>query len=727
MKNSNMSFPFSRTVLALAVCAACLPAQAQISEASVYVGAGLVGAATNEASSFGQYTGVRADRSTVGSLGGSYSLRDEDNGRWIEFLGADLLGNNRSLGLVVKNPGTWKLGVDYSELIRYDTNVLNTGMQRIGEWNPQIVRLAGGAGSGSDVQLSTKRTGLGLSYTNIINPSAQFTFDFKSERKEGARLSSIGMSCVSAIAPSCGGNPLTSSNWAVLMLPEPINASHNQFEAGVSYALDAFRVHVGYYGSFYRNGNQIVAADVPGSLNNPLGSALSLANGLQGLLSEPLALAPDNQAHQLDVSGSYDFAKGTRGTFKVGYSIASQTADYTGSVLSGAPTGVTDLGGQVAVKSARLGLSSRITPVLSVLADARYEDKDDRTAIAMYNTDGVRTYSNRDLPNRKITGKLQAQWQLTGSSKASLGTNYESIDRGVFTSTAYVGGISALRQNTNENTLFADVRRQLSDEFSGSVAISQSQRTGSNWLQPNRGTGVTAVADSAAALGSTALYMPNLADRQRNKVRLFTDWLMTENASLQISAEEGRDYFNAPSAYGLQSSRFNQLGLDLSYALATDWNVSTSLALGSQTSLQARPAGYVLAFEDKSYTASVGVTGKASAKLDVGANWAYVADLNAYNQRLDVNASAGDAKLLASGFGLPDTQFSQQTVRLFGRYALEKSSSVRLDFVHQTVQNNDWAWMLNGVPFVFSDGSTVAQKATQNVNYLGATYTYMLP
>jgi MtrB/PioB family decaheme-associated outer membrane protein len=442
---------------------------------------------------------------------------------------------------------------------------------------------------------------------------------------------------------------------------------------------------------------------------------------------EPLALAPDNQAHQLDVSGSYDFAKGTRGTFKLGYSIASQTADFAGSVLTGAPAGVTDLGGQVAVKSARLGLSSRITPVLSVLADARYEDKDDRTAIALYNTDGVRTFSNRDLPNRKVSGKLQAQWQLTKSSRASLGTNYESIDRGEFTATAHVSGLSALRQTTNENTVFADVRRQLSDEFSGSVAVSQSQRAGSNWLQPNSAAGVTSVSDSAAALGASAIYMPNLADRQRNKVRLFADWLLSDSISLQFSGEEGRDYFNSPSMYGVQSSRFSQLGVDVSYAVNSDWNVNGSFALGSQTQLQARPAAAVLAFEDKSATLSMGVAGKASAKLDVGANWAYILDRNVYNQRADTNASAADVALLASGMGLPDTQFSQQTLRMFGKYALEKNTSVRLEFVHQTVQNNDWAWGYNGTPFVFSDGSTVAQKPSQNVNYLGATYTYVWP
>jgi hypothetical protein len=47
--------------------------------------------------------------------------------------------------------------------------------------------------------------------------------------------------------------------------------------------------------------------------------------------------------------------------------------------------------------------------------------------------------------------------------------------------------------------------------------------------------------------------------------------------------------------------------------------------------------------------------------------------------------------------------------------------------VHQRNNVNDWTWSLNGVPYVYSDGSTVLQKANQSVNVIGVTYVYQLP
>jgi hypothetical protein len=111
----------------------------------------------------------------------------------------------------------------------------------------------------------------------------------------------------------------------------------------------------------------------------------------------------------------------------------------------------------------------------------------------------------------------------------------------------------------------------------------------------------------------------------------------------------------------------------------------------------------------------------------VGASVGYVKDSNIYGQRLDANGSVSDANLLASTGGLPDTQYIQKTVKLFGKYTLDKSAIVRVDFVHQWVTNNDWTWGTATAPFVYADGTTVAQKPTQLVNYLGVTYTYLWP
>ena len=575
--------------------------------------------------------------------------------------------------------------------------------------------------------MKTKRSGLGVGFTKQITRALQFDIDLKSEDKEGSRLFGIGMNCPSPVAPGCGTTTGINAGWATLLVPEPVNSRHSQIEARVSYALEKLRVHAGYYGSFYRNTYATLNPAVPGRLNNPIGSLLPLNTGLQGILNQPVALAPDNQAHQLDLSGSYDFTGTTRGTFKLGYAKATQRDDFAGAGLGGAPAGVANLGGEVNTTFTRFGLTSRPMPKLSLLADLRYEHKDDQTPIHLYNIEATSTYTNRNLSSRKTLGKLQAGWQFSSDYRGTLGANFETIDRGVFTATSAVSGISALRQETEERGVSAELRRRMSEDFSGAISVSRSRRDGSNWLNNNSGLGVTEVADPAAVFLPTAIFMPSLADRQRDKVKLFSDWQPSEKLTLQFSAEAGNDKYSSPSVYGVRNTRMNQFSADWAYALSYAWNLSGYASHGVQSFDQARPAGSVMAFENTNTGAGFGFTGKVNAKLDVGGSVSYVDDKSVYAQTLDVLAGNDSVALLAATGGLPDVVFRQTALKLFGKYSLSKRSALRLDFVHQRTSLNDWAWGYNGVPFAYSDGTTVKQLPHQSAAIISVTYICQLP
>lgn len=729
-------FGFRRTLLAVAVCTAFSPAHAEPKpvETIVSIGAGVVSGDAQERALFGQYTDLHNDRNLVGLLGIDYSLRKPDTSTWVDFHGTNLLGNSRELGLVWKNPGSWKISADFSQLVHSDPVTLNTGLLGVGSTTPQVVALP--TGSGSETELKTKRTKLGLGLTKIFSPALQFAIDLKAENKDGSRLSGVGMNCPSTVAPTCLGTPGANTSWALLMLPEPVSANHSQVEARLSYALEKLRLSVGYYGSFYRNSNATLSPMVPASLYNPVGSLLPLNAGLQSLLSQPLALAPDNQAQQLDLSGGYDFTRTTHATFKLGYTSASQTDSFANAGLGNAPPALTNLGAQVNTKLAKLGFTSRPVPQLSLIADWRYEDKNDTTPIAYYDAEGLTNNrplntTNRQLSSRKTNGKLQASWQFTSDYRGTLGADRESIDRGAFAATSSAAGISALRQKTDETTLRAELRRRMGNDLSGSISLSSSRRSGSNWLKDNSGAGVTEVinpADLVSGFLPTAIFMPTLMDRKRDKARLFADWQASEKLNLQFGLERGRDNFTSPSNYGLQNARLNQFSLDASYALSDAWGLNANLFRGVQSFNQARPAGYLMAFENTNLGAAIGASGKPSAKLDVGVNLSYVNDRNVYAQGLDSFAGADSVALLNATGGLPDVVFSQTALKLFGKYALDKKgASVRLDLVHQRSALNDWAWSYNGVPFAYSDGTTVLQKPTQNVSFFGVTYVYLLP
>lgn len=719
-----------QTVLALAMLAAFGSAYAQTSEAqgSVSFGLGAVSGDSAERALFGQYNGLRTG-ATTGLLGFEYARRNEEAGTSTQLFGTNLFGDTRELGLRWKHQGNWKFSADFGETVRREPNTIHTGLLGAGTTSPQVVALVGGT-NGADLDLKLKRTRLGFAIAKVLTPALQLDISAQSENKDGARLFGSGFTCPSVVAPGCGGSTGTETGWAVLMLPEPISANHTQIEARLSYAFGKLRLSGGYYGSFYSNRNDTLSPNVPGSLNNPLGALLPLSAGLQAILGQPLALPPDNQAHHFDIAGSYALARTTQANFKLAYSQATQQQDFAGSGLSGAPAGVANLGGKVDTTLAQIGITSRPTPKLSLLANLRYEDRDDKTPIALYNIDGTSTYTNRRLPQTKVRGKLQAGYQFSRDYRGSVGADIESIDRGVFTATSAVAGISALRQKTDETGVRAELRHTMSETFSGALSVASSRRDGSNWLKDNSGRGVTEVVDPTnpgTGFDSSAVFMPTLANRQRDKVRLLAHWQPTERLSLQFSAEDGTDRFTTPSEQGVRSTGMNQFSVDWDFALSDRWSLNGYLSQGNQRLHQVRPAGYILSFDNTGTYAGLSVVGKPTGKLEVGGGLSITDDTSVYAQTLDATASAGSAALLAATGGLPDIVFRQTTLRLFGKYAVDKRSAVRLDLLHQRSKWNDWAWGHDGVPFTYSDGTTVSQKPDQQVTFIGVTYVYSWP
>jgi MtrB/PioB family decaheme-associated outer membrane protein len=719
------------TVLALALLAAFAPAswsqsQTGESQTSLSTGLGLESGSSAGRSLFGQYNGLRS-HDAVGLLDLDHWRHDSETGASVAFRASQLLLDTRELGLQWKVPGNWRFAADLGQLVHRDPHTVRSGLTGAGSTTPQVVAVT--PGGGSELDLRIKRTNLGLAFAKVLSPRLQFDVSLSTENKEGARLFGRGMSCPSTVAPGCLPTTGAAVGAALLMLPEPISANHSQVEARLTYGGDKLRLSGGYRGSFYRNDHDSLRPSVPGSLNNAVGTLLPLNTGLQAILNQPMALWPDNEAHHLDLSGLYAFTPATRLNFKLGFARATQQQDFASGGFTGIPAGVSHLGGRVDTTSAQLSLSSRPLPRLSLLAELRWRDRDDRTPIVLYNVEGSATYTNRQLPNTRTRAKLQAGYQLTADVRGTLTLDAETIDRGVFTATSAVSGISALRQETDETGLRAELRRRMTDDVSASLTLESSRRRGSNWLKDNSGLGVTEVADPTdPGVGfATALFMPTLADRDRDKARLFADWQPSERLALQLSAEAGRDRYAAPSAYGVQRSRVELFAVEADYTLSTAWRMNAHASRGTQVLHQSRPGAAILSLDNDSLSLGLGVTGQVNAKLSVGGGLELIDDKSSVLQTLPATADAGSVALLAATGGLPDIVFRQTTLKLFARHELSKRAALRLDLLHQRSRWTDWAWGHDGVPFAFSDGTTVYRKPVQNVGFVAITYTHRWP
>jgi MtrB/PioB family decaheme-associated outer membrane protein len=688
------------TLAVLALLAAPNGARAQPStmDATLSVGAGATSGNDADRALFGQYNGLRR-RSGVGLLGAEYSRRNDETGSAVEFSAIDLLGDNRELRFGWKKLDDWKFGAQFSQGVREDPLAPSDG-----------------------AQLKVKRTRLGAAYSKVLDARWQLDLNLSSENKEGARLFGIGFSCPSSLAPTCGGSNGTQTGWAILMLPEPIDANHSQLGLRASYAGERLRASVGYHGSFYRNHIGSLQPQAPSSLNNALGSLLPLGPGLQAILNQPVALAPDNQAHEIDVSGVYSFSASTHLNFRVAHAQMLQHQDFAAAGLAGASA-------RVDTTLAQLGLAARPWPRLSLNAKLRYENRSDETPLALYNVEGGNSYTNRRLPHTKWRGQVQAHYQFTSDLRGTLGADHEAIDRGVFTATSAVAGLTALRQKTDETGLRAELRRRIGDSVSGAIVLTSHRRDGSNWLRDNSGRGVSEVPDAndPATGFASGIFMPTLADRRRDTVKLVADWQPNDELALQLGAQNGRDRFSTPSIYGLRKSGHDEIHLDASYAASERWRFTGNLSIGTQTLLQARPEGVTLDYDNRSISGSVGVVGKPMAKLEVGANLSAIDDRSLYDQVPDALTNAADAVLLAATGGLPRIVFRQAIMTLYGRYDIDKRTALRLDLVHQRSTWSDWAWAYNGVPFRYSDGTTLTQQPRQHVTFVGLRYVYRWP
>ena len=745
MNAARISAATTRALATLAVLAAAGSAHADEAEdaakltrpdSSASAGLGSISGNQRDRSIFGMYNGMREKGSYL-LLDLDYVTRNNETGYWTRLWGRNLGLDNREMGVSFEQQGNWRFDADYSELVRHDPRTLNTGVTGIGTTTPRVNLIT--PGRGTDVELEMKRTALGANGKIWLSPNLLFEASFKNEDKNGARMWGRGFTCTSAAAPlpttaaqiGCAAAP--NSQWALLALPEPVNSSTKQVEAKFNFSADRFTLVGGYYGSFHSNANGTMTPSVPGTLYNPLGvptvlgtpGALTQANGLLGILQSPMALPPDNQAHQFSVAGTYAFTQTTRGTFKYSYTRATQDKDFLAAGLANAPVGVTNLGGRMDTTLVQAGVTSRPMPKLTLLANVKFEDRKDKTPDAQYNLEGVNRFNNTQSNLYKFGGKVEGSYQLPQNYRATLGVDYNSMDRGAFGLPDSVGGLAALRQKTWETEYRGEIRRTMSDNLRGALAFGHSRRDGSIWLRPNTlpATGVTPVAD-INIFSRTGLFPALFTDRKRDRLRGIADWLPTEQLSVQFMVEGSHDRYMEPGTKGLLGGASRRYSLDTSWAMSESWKMLAYVSRATQSMEIDHSTGYMMSLRNVNTSLGFGVNGKPTSKLNMGANLALINDRNVYSQGLDSAASAANVAFLASSGGLPDVLFRQVRLTMFGEYALEKSAAVRLTVLHQQARLNEWTWANNGVPFVYSDGTTISLNQNQKVTYAGAQYIY---
>ena len=749
---------FSQTVIAIAVLGAFGTARGQdlgeLKEPgnSLSMGLGWVSGDEKDRARFGMFNGLREQKG-YGLLGFSVVDRDSVTGKWFSVEGRNLGLDSREVGFSYRKLGDMKLWGEYSEVVRHDPRTINTGLAGAGSTTP-IVRPLAAPRIGNELDLELKRKSFSLNGEKWFG-NVQMEVNFKNEDKVGARHFGIGFSCTATSAPGCAGTNAagTISGNAFFLLPEPVNSTIRQLDVKLNWVGPRLNMTAGYYGSWYTNNNSSMTPTIPAAgLVGILGQPVTLDPVLRANMQLPIALWPDNQAHQLYFSGNYRITPKTVVNFKYSYTHATQNEEFLNMGLLNAPASRTNLGGEVNITKAQVGFSAHPLKDLHLHGDLKYEDRNDKTPIALYNLEGANSFSNGQYSPRKTHGKLEAGYKLPMSFLVSAGLEYEYEDLGAFTQTVNVAGLSGLRQKHEEVGYRVELKKAMSETFNGSISYRHAKREGdSPWLKPlvlsctglgglsNAGTGVieanvNLLANNACAtfnngIGGTAASRPIFpflfVDRDRDKLKAMATWSPSRDLELSFFVEDGKDKYSPPVGdSGLRSTSNRQYSIDLSYALSDKYRFTAYYSRGETETRADHSTGYDATLRDTADSIGIGFVGKPLSRLHVGGDLTYLNDKLEYKQNCDPLCSATNANFLALAGGLPNVTYKLLRLKLYGEYAVDKTSYVRLDLVHQYTLFNEWTYNFNNVPFFYSDNTTLSAKEKQRVTFIGGTYVY---
>jgi MtrB/PioB family decaheme-associated outer membrane protein len=667
--------------LAVALLAAFWPTAQASDEAEIYrlitpestvsLGAGYV---DRDNQRFGQYNGLN-QRGAYGLVDVNAVQRDDATGTWLKFSARSLGLDDREFRFEQQRQGDWGYSIDYSQTPRFHPFTVNTGLAGIGTSNLTLngVPL-------QNVQLSTERRRITLDLSKVLPAGYDFQLRFRNEDKDGTR--------------SYGQGVFGTVNF----LAEPIHQKTKQLDAILSYTGERLQLSGGYYGTWFDNQN----------------TALNISGA--GAVFTLMSLPPDNQSHQVYLSGGYGFTPDTRGTFKVAYT--HQTQDDVFITVPVVPR--TNLGGRLDTTLVQLGVTSRLMPKLSVLANFRYEDRDDNTPEAFYFTGitATTTLDGRNEPRslRTIAGKFEANYTLPMNFRLTGGVDKEIKQRNFFR----VRSVS-FRDETDETSYRAELRRSISETVTGALAYVRSDRGGSPFL--------TTILNGGA-VGTNLIAPFHLADRTRDKVRATVNWMPLDPLSLQFMAEDARDRYGSRTSreLGLGTGEAQNYSADAAYTFSEKWQATawysrndtysdqatcvTATAAGVCPALAASPV-WRAELRNNADNFGIGLRGKATGKLEVGADLQYSTIRDRY--RLTALTPVGAA--LTS---VPDIHTKLTNLKVFAKYAVRKNAGVRLDYVHDRYKTDDWTWN----NWVYSDGTRVIQNPNQIVNFFGISVYY---
>jgi MtrB/PioB family decaheme-associated outer membrane protein len=625
-------------------CEACPYPKAGIS-GEVEVGAGGV---KGDRAAYGDFNGLNGKRTFV-VAGGSLRARSDD-GYGAEVEAADLGLDTRSLSARAGQQGLWGLSLGYSEIphkleaagaspfigVGGDRLTLPAGYPAASTASMPL------AGTLQPVDLGSQRKRLDLGASWDMARAWSTSVKLRHDVRDGTQR--LGASFFNTTS----------------QLAAPVDQTTDQLEAAVSYTTQRLFATLAYQASAFRNGPDAV------TWNNPFFPVLAGADRGQ------MALAPDNQFHQVMASGGFELTPKVRVSGDIAAGRMTQDAAFVAATLNpnlAASLPATSLQGKVDTFTAHLNLNATPVPGLRLNAGVWRDQRDNRTpvyAMPALATDlflypGTRR--NAPFSVKQSHFKASGDWRATQAFRVAAG--YERDER----VRSYQAAV-----RTAEDTVWGRASLQALENWQVSLRVAHAERTHSPYGSVTYGI----------APQNSLLRLPNLAQRNRNTTGLRTDIGVTEKITLALFADLSDDRY-PDATIGLQRARSTTSGMELAIAVAEQSQVyfffqddqGRSRQAGSEAFAAPDWTGRLI---DSTQVAGFGAKHQLlGGKLELGADAVFTR-----------SRSRASVETVVGGPAYPVARDARDSSKLYASYRLDEKMSISARWWYEEQHMADW-------------------------------------
>jgi MtrB/PioB family decaheme-associated outer membrane protein len=595
--------------------------------------------------SYGRYSGINEDKTYVDAAAAG-DWRSE-SGTYARYSLQDLGLDSRSGRATVGSEGKYDVSLYYDGIPwnRFDETVtpysgasaltLPSNWARAGTTGGMTALGA----SLRELDVGTERKTYGVDARYIAGTKWQFFANYRRYEKTGTGYT-YGAFLTQAV-----------------QLPEAVDYVDDTFEIGAQWNTSRGTTRLSFMGSEFKNENAAL------TFQNPYTPLFASAG------TGRLALAPDNEAMRVNLSGNFVFGPRAVLTYGAGMGKLEQDAAFLPvSTAPGAPTPRASLDGEIDLAHYNLGLALRPLDKLSLRGSARYDERDDKTpplTVAYVVTDtvagGTETTPRYSYERTRLDGT--ADYALFPWLKLQGGLLWDEIQRD-----------QQEVAKTTEDGGFLSARLTPYGSFAVTLKGGQFHREADGF-------------DLAARDPSEnpLLRKYNLANRDRWLYEVLASFGVGDNVMVSLQGRRTDDAYRR-SPLGLTDGETAQIGGNVGWTVSETLNVYFDAGFQNYRSKQlgqAAPAGaaWEAVNDDEFYS------------LALGGRWAFNEKLN-FTADIVHAESRGETTLYVLGApdAYPQVKTRLGTFRLGANYRVTPALGVGLRVEYESFDEDNWAF-----------------------------------